>query len=132
MERMIEFINPESKDIRAKDSRQSFVTEASMKTEYQIYLDYQNAIRQADKLEKLADELNKVGGKDYERELDQIRMSWNGENADKFLHASSVILSRNSKNVKKMRDIASVIRKTAENTMQAELKALEIAKKREY
>lgn len=103
-----------------------------MKTEYQIYLDYHQAIRQANKLDELAAELEKVGGTQLQEVLERVRANWSGENADAFMSKTIVLSSQNTKNVKKLRDIASTIRKIAENTFDADMRALRISQERSY
>lgn len=103
-----------------------------MKTEYEIYLDYHQAIRQADKLDELASELERVGGTQLQEALGQVRANWSGENADTFMRKTAVLSSQNSKNVQKLRSIASTIRTIARNTYNAEMRALRIAQERGY
>ncbi len=103
-----------------------------MKDEYQIYLDYHLAIRQADKLDDLASELERVGGTQLNEALGRVRSNWTGENADAFMAKTSVLLSQNSKNVTKIRSIASTIRTIAMNTYKADMRALRIAQERGY
>ena len=66
-----------------------------MKTEYQIYLDYNQAMRQADKLDELAAELEQVGGTKLGEALGQVRANWSGENADAFLRKANVLTTQN-------------------------------------
>ncbi len=103
-----------------------------MKTEYQIHLDYNQAMRQADKLDELAAELEQVGGTKLGEALGQVRANWSGENADAFLRKANVLTTQNGKNVKKLRSIASTIRTVATNTYNADLRALRIAQERGY
>lgn len=103
-----------------------------MATEHQIYLNYREAMRAADKLEELSEELQRCGNCGLSEVCADIRLNWKGENADAFLGGSHILLDRNNELVRRMKDISSTIREAAENMYRAEMEVLRIANERLY
>ncbi len=103
-----------------------------MATRYQIQLHYQNALRQAARLETLADNLNTAARDGIGSAMDEIRAAWTGENADAYLKKGEQLEEKTKKTAKALKSAASAIRTIAVNTYKAEMNALEIANKRSY
>lgn len=103
-----------------------------MGNEYQIYMDYIHAIRQTEKLDELAGELDSKGGQKLQDTLDSIRRSWTGENATAFVNKASSLPSRIAGTANNLRLIASTMRRVAKNTYDTEMEALRIARDRTY
>ncbi len=97
------------------------------KTAYSIYLDYQNAIKQAERLEQAAKDLKREASKlsDCRR---SISTSWKGDNASTYLRKVKTVESDISKKEKNITKAAAAIRKIATETYRAEKAALELAK----
>lgn len=103
-----------------------------METEHQIYLNYQEALRSAGKIEEIAEVLQNCGENTFSGICEDIRANWHGENAQLYLSGSDIIVKRNREIVRKMNNIAGVIRKTAENVYRADMEALRISNERIY
>ena len=52
-----------------------------MKTQASIYMDFVKANEQAQRLEQIASEINRLSQSDMEQCFSQIRANWEGENA---------------------------------------------------
>lgn len=99
------------------------------KTSYSIYLDYQKAMNQADRLDDAARMIS-AEMKNLQNCKSKISSSWQGESATSYIRKVNVVeddLTRMAKSIKKTAD---AIRKIARATYDAEQQALELAKER--
>lgn len=92
-----------------------------------IKFDYESTIRQAEKLEELAERLKAIAQNDLEDILSEVNQGWQGENAAKFLvkgdrMKGKVILSSDN-----LRRIAVTLRQMAGNLQRSEQEAARIA-----
>ena len=99
------------------------------KTEYSIYLDYQKAMRQADKLDEAARIIKSEKSSLHDCN-GSISSAWKGENATTFIRKVAVVENDLESIEKSVRNAADVIRRIAKETYQAEQKALRLAKER--
>lgn len=99
------------------------------KTAHSIYLDYQNAIKQAERLEQAAKDLKKEASRLGDCRHD-ISAAWKGENASMYLRKVKTVETDVSKMEKNVTKAATAIRKIAAETYRAEKAALELAKVR--
>ena len=101
------------------------------KSAFLITLDYQRAIRNANSLDKIADDIVK-----YSNNMENVGVrcnrDWKGQNAVSF----SVKVGRVSDNLDQIstqiRNTADTIRRVAKRTYDAEMSTLEIARTRTY
>lgn len=101
------------------------------KPAFLITLDYQRAIRNANTLDKIADDILK-----YSNNMDDVGVKcnhdWKGQNASSF----SVKVARVSDNLDQiatqLRNTADTIRRVAKRTYDTEMSTLEIARSRTY
>ena len=102
------------------------------KTMYSIEMDFQNARRQADDLEQIAQNLNMLADEHFQSCIAGIAANWKGENAAAFCKKGNIV-GHNIKNAAAdLKNAASVIRQIAENTYQAEKAGYEIARNRAF
>ena len=101
------------------------------KTKFSITMNYQMALKQAQSLEKCANELSSCLS-DAEEERSRISACWQGDS----VHAYIAKLNANIENTKRVRkevlNISSTIKRIAKRTYDAEMKALEISQRRTY
>ena len=97
-------------------------------TEYQININFKEAMRKADRLEEIADNIKNMADSDLEREMNAIRANWKGENAENYLRKTDTVRGKMRKTADNLKKIARTIRTIATNTYNAEMRALEIAR----
>jgi len=99
---------------------------------YTIEMDLQNARRQADDLEQIAQELNMLAEEHFQSCIAGIAASWKGENAAAFCKKGNIVGDNIKNSAADLKNAASVIRQIAENTYHAEKANYEIAQNRTY
>ena len=102
------------------------------KTEYQIKMDYNHAIKEADKLERIAKKMDHLMQKDLKNCMARIAADWKGEASTKYRNKSNRVINNVETLSKELKNTAQTVRTIAKNTYQAEKHALELAKKRTY
>ena len=103
-----------------------------MASEHSIRMDFERAKAAAAKLDDVADSITQTMEHDYQELMGDVRCNWKGENADQFLVKSEVLQEKMSTVEKRLHETADTIRRIAKNTYDAEMRALEIARQREY
>ena len=103
-----------------------------MASEHSIRMDYERAKAAAAKLDDIADRIQRMMEHDYTELLGDVRYNWKGENADRFIVKSETLQGKMNTVVKRLHETADTIRRIAKNTYDAEMRALEIARQREY
>ena len=103
-----------------------------MKTERQIMLDYSNAIRQADELDRLARTIEQSHAQEYQAVLNRIQSNWQGDNAEAYYRKAIKLIDELKNNATNLKKTSRAIRTIAENVKRTELTALEIARSRAY
>ncbi len=103
-----------------------------MKTQAQIYMDYKNACNQADSLEQVARNLDDVAGKQMQDCLGQVQAHWKGDNSEAYVGKGRMLQGKIKNTAGELKKAAAAIRTIAKNTYDAEMRALEIARAREY
>lgn len=103
-----------------------------MSSKWMINMNYQRALRQAEKLDALAEQIKRVGT----TQLNQIKAAeaagWKGENEAAMRYKIDQLQEKVKATSKSLKDIASTIRTVATNTFNAEMRAWEIAHRRTY
>lgn len=97
----------------------------------QIYFDYRSSIRQAEKLEEAARQLKKLADSEMEETFAQLNASWHGNAADHYCKKGRRLREQMSQTAKQIAQTAETLRKIAEHVRNTELRAYEIATKRE-
>lgn len=102
------------------------------KSEYSIRMDFKKTIEQAKKLEELSKKLGDVADKDLVNCRSSLSGNWKGENATAYLNKVQIVEGNISSVSKNIWDTAQVVREIAQNTYEAEMRALERARERRY
>lgn len=97
-----------------------------------IQMDFQKAKDQADKLERIARNLNCVADNDMSGCMRDVSANWKGENAKLYVNKGYVVAENIRTIASGLMRAAATVRTIAQETYNAERRALEIAKKREY
>ena len=97
-----------------------------------IELDFRNAKRQADKLEQLAIELERLSSNKFDGTINDLSACWKGDNANAYLQKAYKLESDMKNTANDMRRTANQIRKTAKKIYDAEMYAKELAERRAY
>ena len=95
-------------------------------------MDFEKAKSAAARLDDIEDSIASMMSGEYEDSLDSVNQSWRGDNATFFLTKSNEIGDKIGKIVSDLKAAADVIRRIAQNTYDSEMRALEIARQREY
>ena len=102
------------------------------KTMYTIQMDFQKAKNQADKLERIAKDLNNVANNDMSGCMRDVSANWKGENAKVYVNKGYVVAENLRSAAAGLNQAAATVRTIAQNTYNAEKRALELAKQRKY
>lgn len=97
-----------------------------------IQMDFQKAKDQADKLERIARDLNRVADNDMSGCMRDVSANWKGENAKLYVNKGYVVAENIRTIASGLMRAAATVRTIAQETYNAERRALEIAKQREY
>lgn len=103
-----------------------------MATKASIEFDFQQAKRQADALDQLANRLSQLSGRDFAEAMQDISTSWQGQNARLYLSKGSKLQGKMNESVKALHTVANNIRTVAKRMHDAEMNALRIAESRTY
>lgn len=102
------------------------------KSAFEIQMDYNNAIRQADSLNEIAKELDNTADRDFQDCISEISRSWTGENSEAYQRKCGQLQEKIGKSADQLRKTAETIKKIAQNTYNAEMTALKLAQVRKY
>jgi len=103
-----------------------------MATRESIQFDLDQARRQADSLDRIAENLNDLGNKKLTDSMQNLALNWKGQNADSYLTKGTTLKNDITSSASDLRSIASDIRTIAQNIYNAEMESLRIAEEREY
>lgn len=102
------------------------------KSSYAIQMEFSEAIRQAENLEKIARDLNKAANTMLENALSGIKSSWNSDSSSEYLKKGKKVQGELRKRAKDLSEIAEDVRTIAKNTYETERRAAQIAAERKY
>lgn len=102
------------------------------KNAFEIHMDYDRAIRQANLLERTANEMRQSAENELQDCMSEVSYNWTGENADAYLAKCNQLKTSIVNTAHKLDNTADTIRKIARNTYNAEMRALELARTRKY
>lgn len=103
-----------------------------MSSRWQIEFDFQQANRQAEKLVDVADRLEEVAKKKVAVAREELPGYWEGTSARAFQGKQQELETAIMKSAKELRGEATKIRQIAKRIYDAEMRALEIARRRTY
>ena len=102
------------------------------KSSFEIRMDYNRAVAQANSLEQIAEEMRNSAENDLRDCMSEIAGNWTGENARAYLQKVEKLSDSVRKTSERLKDTAEAIRKIARNTYNADMRALELARIRKY
>ena len=101
-----------------------------MRSERQIYIDFNSAEEQVQKLNRAADLLYELAD-DLTRSLNQvIRQNWSGQNAYLYIEQEQKVIDKVRREADNTRNLATTTKQIANNLKNSELRAVRIAKQR--
>ena len=102
------------------------------RSEHSIRMDFEKAKAAAGRLDDIADSITGIMSGEYDDSIESVRQNWRGDSATLFLTKGNELRDKISKTVSDLKAAADVIRRIAQNTYDSEMRALEIARQREY
>ncbi len=101
-------------------------------TRTEILFNYRQAIKQAEKLEQLSKRLNSVADRSMEPAIATLRSAWRSDHSEQYYSKAGIAKDNINKSAANLNTIAASIRRVAKAVRDAELRALEVARKRSY
>lgn len=102
------------------------------KSAFEIRMDYDRAVRQANSLDEIARDLKNTANRDLQNCMSQISSNWTGNNSTAYVRKCGVLKSNIVKTAESLSRTADTIRRIAKNTYDAEMRALNLATVRKY
>ena len=99
-------------------------------TEREIKLNYQQAIRQASRLEDIAGKLENLSSNKLSNTVGTLKQAWQSDSSPQYYNKVDKVQGDINTTAKQVRKIANSIRTTADAVRNSEMKAIEIAKTR--
>ena len=103
-----------------------------MKTEAEIYLEYEKALSQAETLTRLAGELASAVAEETKETAAALETVWKGESAEAFYAKCGILAQKWSDCASSLTKTAEAVRTIAQNIYSAEMQALRLAETRVY
>lgn len=101
-------------------------------TQAEILLNYNQARNQAAKLDQVAKNLEKLAADKMNNTLGTLKNAWQSDSSSQYYNKVGKVQGDIRTTAGNIRQIANAIRTTAEAVRQSEMRALEIAKARNY
>lgn len=101
-------------------------------TEFRLYCDFLDAKRKAAELDRISNELSKIGRDKIKNDLNSVNKNWNGSASDVFLSKGNKLTEDILSVAESLHNTADTIIRVAQRVYDSEMKALEIARKRTY
>ena len=98
---------------------------------HSIEMDFSKAKRQAQELDEVAGNLEKLSGTQLEDTLGQLGANWTGDNSVKYIGKGKALQENITATAGSIREVASAIRELAEVIYEAEMEAWERAHNRD-
>ena len=100
-----------------------------MRTEHEIYMDFDRAMEQVGKLRAIAKDVESIGNDDVGGTKKSIQKDWTGDNSVAYVEKVEIVEGKIKDTGKDIRTVADTIETIAINTRDAELEAIEIARR---
>lgn len=97
-----------------------------------IYMNYRQAVNQAERLQEQAERLSRVANGRMGDTMTRLSTNWKGENADAYLAKCAALQDKMTRTARDLSAAAAAIRAAAERTYKADMRALELARQRNY
>lgn len=92
-----------------------------------IEMDFGKAQKQANNLERIANDMKRLSNVEISETLQKISNSWQGENAELYVRKGSILQDQILDTRKKVLRVANKIQRSAKNIYNAEMEAIKIA-----
>lgn len=102
------------------------------KSAFEIRMDYDRAVRQANSLDQIARDMKNTANRDFQDCMSQISRSWTGTNSTAYVNKCRQLKTNMVSTADSLIKTAEAIRTIAKNTYNAEMQALEVARERKY
>lgn len=103
-----------------------------MASRSEIEFDFDQAKKQAKRIDEIADDLSNLSKSKLENTLSTLSANWKGQNASNYLAKGGRLQGEINGTANELHSIASTIREIARRIYEAEMAALRIAEEREY
>ncbi len=100
--------------------------------EFRIYYNFKRALKKADELTEIAQNMRKSANGELSNEIESIKCSWQGDGASIYINQANKLKDEIIDSANRLENAAQIIRQVAKRTYNTEKRALEIAKKRTY
>lgn len=100
--------------------------------EAKIYMNYRQAIQQADRLQDQAEQLRRIATDRMSDMMQRVNANWRGESADAYMAKCIAMQEKVNRTAQNLTGTANALRTAAQRTYNAEMRALEIARRRTY
>lgn len=97
-----------------------------------ILFEFKKAKCQAQRLEEIANEMIKLADNKYESSLYQLNNCWTGENSEEYQKKARILQEQMRNASMDLKNTATSLRQIATNIYHAEMRALELVKRRTY
>ena len=95
-----------------------------------IHMEFDRAVKQADKLDQLAQKYRKLANNNFAGCISQIKAEWRSDTSTKFCKKGKSLQDQMIKRAQELEKGAKTIRKIAKNTYDAEMLAVKLAEQR--
>lgn len=102
-----------------------------MATRESIAFDLNRALRQADEIDSVANNLKRQARDKLDGSMQMLSRNWQGTNANAYIEKGNTLRGNVSSYASQLNGIASDVRTIAHNIYEAEMEALRIAEERE-
>lgn len=103
-----------------------------MATRASIEFDFRQAMNEADRIDEIANNLGNLARVKFNGTMQNLVTNWKGDSASLYLRKGENLEENMNKTSGELHSIASDIRAVARRLYEAEMRALEIAERREY
>ena len=97
-----------------------------MKNKTRIRIDFNKAKKEADRLDGIAEKLQKYADSNLENSIKGLSSAWTGDNSRMFLKKEGMIKTKMLKTARDLRAVAADIRRIAKQIYDAEMQAYEV------
>lgn len=98
----------------------------------EIEMDFRQAMRKADEIDRVAERLSRVAVRQFGDNLQNLAVSWKGESASQFLRKAGSLQQKMDGTAGRLHAAASDVRTVAKRLYDAEMAALAVAAARTY
>lgn len=103
-----------------------------MKSLFAIEFDFRQAIKRAEELEEIAEDMKRLANNELEGTMQSLSSAWKGEAASAYLTKGTRLQEKVLKSSRDLKKTATTIRNVARRTYNAEKAAYRIAMERKY